>query len=250
MLRLLVAVPTFNERDHVALVITEIRRYVSDVVVVDDGSDDGTTKIVEETAGIQKIFHLHNYGYGQSLISAFNYAIKSKYDWLITMDCDEQHEPALLPDFIQAIKRNNADIISGSRYLQVADREGEPPIDRRRINMHITRALNELLSLSLTDAFCGFKAYRCTSLAKLSIDVQGYAMPLQLWVQAVHQGLRIREIPVRLIYNDPNRHFGGGLDDPEYRLEHYRSVLCSELKKTQLLQKCGSMDGQGSLVCP
>jgi dolichol-phosphate mannosyltransferase len=91
--------------------------------------------------------------------------------------------------------------------------------------------LNERLGLNLTDAFCGFKAYRVGSLKKLKLDVDGYAFPMQFWIQAVAAGLRIREIPVKLIYNDLKRSFGGPLDDPSVRLNHYRCVLHRELRR-------------------
>ncbi len=236
MPQVLVAIPTFNERSHVRDVIAEVRKYVPDVLVVDDGSTDGTRELVEKITGIQTISHPENYGYGQALISAFHHAIHNGYEWLITIDCDHQHEPEFIPDFMAAARQDDADIISGSRYLRLYEGNGDPPADRRRINQTITHLLNHLLGLQLTDAFCGFKAYRTSGLEKLSIDVPGYAMPLQLWVRAVDRGLRVREIPVRLIYNDPNRHFGGGLDDPEFRLKHYLSVLYNELKKRQVTE--------------
>jgi dolichol-phosphate mannosyltransferase len=81
------------------------------------------------------------------------------------------------------------------------------------------------LGLSLTDAFCGFKAYRVPALAKLTITEPGYGMPLELWVQAAHLGLRIVELPVPLIYLEEERSFGGSLDDGRKRLEYYHRVL-------------------------
>ena len=78
------------------------------------------------------------------------------YDWLITMDCDQQHEPAAIPMFMAEARRGTADIISGSRYLHPeleSSRNGQPPADRRAINQTITRIINERLGLSLTDAF-------------------------------------------------------------------------------------------------
>ena len=85
--------------------------------------------------------------------------------------------------------------------------------------------LNDRLGLGITDGFCGFKAYRVQSLRDFSITVPGYAMPMQFWVQAWRAGLRISELPVRLIYNDPTRHFGGLLDDPSSRIQHYLAVF-------------------------
>jgi dolichol-phosphate mannosyltransferase len=115
--------------------------------------------------------------------------------------------------------------------------------------MTITKALNEALGLELTDAFCGFKAYRCASIKRLTLNIPGYAMPLQLWVQAVHHDLRIREIPVRLIYNDPNRHFGGMLDDPDARLAHYLQVLAGELAGVDLPATAVQKDRVDAVGC-
>ena len=152
------------------------------------------------------------------------------------MECDEQNEPASLPAFYEAIERDDADIISGSRYLNGGASTngtsiGSPPADRRAINGTITDMVNRTLGLSLTDAFCGFKAYRVSAMRKLALNEQGYAFPLQFWVQATAAGLRINEIPIRLIYNDPNRSFGGPLDDAAIRLGHYKEVFEKELAK-------------------
>ena len=95
----------------------------------------------------------------------------------------------------------------------------------KRINLIITNELNQALDLELTDAFCGFKAYRQEALTKLSITETGWGMPLQLWVQAACAGLRIKEIGVPRLYLDPKRAFGGMLNDADARLEYYRRVL-------------------------
>jgi dolichol-phosphate mannosyltransferase len=87
------------------------------------------------------------------------------------------------------------------------------------------------LGVELTDSFCGFKAYRVEALRRLRLSEDGYAFPMQFWVQAAANGLRVREVPVKLIYNDPNRSFGGPLDDPSIRMAHYRRVLHCELER-------------------
>jgi dolichol-phosphate mannosyltransferase len=229
-MRTLVAIPTYNEEKHVERVLAETLRFANHVLVVDDGSTDATPCLLPRLP-VEVIRHATNRGYGRSLQDAFRWAEVDGYDWVITMDCDEQHEPAAIPRFLEAIREDDADIISGSRYLQVYEGDDAPPAQRRAINGEITRELNERLGLNLTDAFCGFKAYRVSTLSKIKLDVDGYAMPLQLWVRAVAAGLRVREIPVRLIYNDPNRTFGGPLDDPAIRIAHYREVLHCELTK-------------------
>ncbi len=225
----LLAIPVFNEETHLPSVLREARRFCSNILVVDDGSTDATPRILRAERAIHVLTHCENRGYGKSLADSFTFARRHKFEWLITMDCDEQHEPAQIPHFLEAATRGDADIISGTRYPHGHDVDLSAPPDRRRINRIITQALNRCLGLGLTDAFCGFKAYRVSALDRLRITVPGYAMPMQFWVQAARAGLRVREIPVRLIYNDPNRHFGGMLDDPTIRLQHYLDVLETEL---------------------
>jgi glycosyltransferase involved in cell wall biosynthesis len=228
-MRYLVAIPIFNEQAYLTGVLARVRRHADEILVVDDGSTDATPRLLAAERDIHVIRHPVNRGYGQSLISAFCFAQRRCYDWLITMDCDEQHEPAHIPDFLAAAAEDDADIISGTRYLTSFADNNSPPPDRRRINAVITRRLNDELGLGITDAFCGFKAYRVAAVRLLRLTEPGYAVPLQFWVQAVRAGLRIRELPVRLIYNDPNRHFGGVLDDPDARLAHYLEVYKTEL---------------------
>ena len=225
----LVAIPVYNEEQYVDDVLREVRKHTADVLVIDDGSTDATPQRLAALEGIFRITHPENRGYGQSLIDAFCFAARRGYDWVITMDCDEQHEPSRIPHFVVEAENDRADIISGSRYLQVLPDDSMPPSDRQAINARITRLLNDVLGLSLTDAFCGFKAYRVAALRRLRLTIPGYAMPMQFWVQAVRAGLRIVETPVRLIYKDPTRHFGGTLDDPEARVNYYLDVLVSEL---------------------
>ena len=93
----------------------------------------------------------------------------------------------------------------------------------------LTAELNRTLGFHLTDAFCGFKAYRVEALSRLKLTESGYAMPLELWVQAARAGLKVRELPVPLIYLDATRSFGGSLDDAQARLEYYRRVLARSL---------------------
>lgn len=231
-MRVLVAIPVFNEAKYLAKVLAQVLRQGADVLVIDDGSTDETPAILRAFPPVAVIRHPENRGYGQSLIDAFAYASRQAYDWIITIDCDEQHEPARIPAFIAEARRDDTDILSGSRYLQTMAGNTSAPDDRRRINATITKMLNERLGLQLTDAFCGFKAYRVSAMDRLNLTVPGYAFPLQFWVQAWRQGLVIRELPVALIYNDPNRHFGGLLDDPESRLSHYVDVFECELART------------------
>jgi dolichol-phosphate mannosyltransferase len=195
------------------------------VLVVDDGSTDGTRDLLRERGDVHLLVHYRNRGYGAALATAFDFALHEGYDVLVTIDCDGQHEPQRIPEFVKTCIDEDADIVSGSRYLRSFQGDSAPPEDRRRINHIITHEVNEQLGLRLTDGFCGFKAYRVPVLAKLDITESGYAMPLEVWAQAADLGLKIVELPVPLIYLDLERSFGGSLDDAAIRLGVYREVL-------------------------
>ena len=180
--RFLTALPVYNERTHVGPVLDEVTRYAGDILVVDDGSTDGTSELLAARSDVRVIRHETN---------------------------------------------------RGSRYLSNKDKAGQAPAERRQINTEITRELNQRLGLQLTDGFCGFKAYRVAALAKMRITEPGYGMPLELWVQAAHLGLRIVEIPVPLIYLEEVRSFGGSLDDGRKRMEYYHRVLDSAINAAE-----------------
>ena len=239
---ILLGIPVYNEQDHVAKVVGEIRKLFGCVLVIDDGSTDDTPLLLARQS-VEVIRHAENRGYGRSMQDMLRWAKFDGYEWLITMDCDEQHEPAAIPLFIEAIERDGADVISGSRYLQRTAEDHSPPPDRRTINTTITDELNTRLGLSLTDGFCGFKAYRVAACERLSLTVDGYDFPMQFWVQAAARGLRIEELPVRLIYNDPSRSFGGPLDDPPTRLEHYRRTMHDEIRRCAAALPSAATDG-------
>ncbi|MCC6580408.1 MAG: glycosyltransferase family 2 protein [Phycisphaeraceae bacterium] len=229
-MRTLLAIPVYNEQRHVIRVLERVKAYAEDVLVIDDGSTDQTPCLLGQLA-VDVIRHARNRGYGRSMIDAFRWAQCYRYDWVITMDCDEQHEPEALPRFHEAMAKDDADVISGSRYLRDCLCGDPPPEDRRKINQIITRMVNQRLNLSLTDGFCGYKAYRVSAIRKLDLTEPGYAFPLQFWVQAAAHDLRIVELPVRLIYNDPNRSFGGPLNDSTHRLAHYQQVFDAEMAR-------------------
>jgi len=240
----LVALPVFDEVKSVDQVLDLVASYADRILVVDDGSTDGTSELLAKRDDIILVNHSENRGYGAALMTAFEYAAEQKYEVLITVDCDGQHEPQRIQQFVKKSVESGADIVSGSRYLKSFDEDSPPPEQRRLINYKVTQTLNQRLGFELTDAFCGFKAYKVSILNKLKLTETGYAMPLELWVQAACNKLSVVEEAVPRIYLDENRSFGELLDDPEKRLKYYYDVMnkafaalpndCEKIKKIRV----------------
>ncbi len=230
--KILVAIPVFNE---IAAynIIQRVKNFSPDVLVIDDGSTYSLRKGLLHVENIHMIVHPRNLGYGKAIIDACMYAVKNGYDYLVTIDGDGQHEPEEIALFLKEIPFYDYDILSGSRYLSPMKAGTDVPMERYLINKRITGILNRITGFGLTDSFCGFKAYKVERLKVLHLTEYGYGMPLQLWIQAWKTGLRVREIPVKLIYKDIAKHFKGVLEDPETRLQYYKNVVRKALADTE-----------------
>lgn len=219
-----VLLPVYNESLTVGGVLDAVRRYFSgEVIVVDDGSTDETPMVLAARNDVCVLHLDRNCGYGCALKCGFRLAADLGVTRLVTMDCDGQHEPAHIPQFLSALD-GGVDIVSGSRYLPSSESIGEAPPQRQEVNRRITEVLNRVTGWGLTDAFCGFKAYGMESLARMALGEPGYAMPLEVWAEAHRLGLKVTEIPVERIYCDHDRSFGPALDDADARYAYYMRV--------------------------
>lgn len=236
--KILVAIPVFNEIA-VFHIVQQVKNFAQDVLVIDDGSTMSLHKELRKVKNIRMIVHSRNLGYGKAIIDAFQYAIRNQYEYLLTIDGDGQHEPEEIQLFLQKMPFFTYDILSGSRYLYPREIDEEMPRERYIINRKITALVNRITGFCLTDSFCGYKAYKVEKLKLLHLTEYGYGMPLQLWMQAWKAGLRIREIPVRLIYKDLTKRFHGILEDPDTRLKYYKAVIRKELADTWLHKVSG-----------
>ena len=225
-----VVLPVYNEGTTVGGVLDAVRRvYDGVVIVVDDGSTDRTAGVLAARGDVSVVTHTENAGYGRSLIDGFAVALADGAERVVTMDCDGQHEPAHIPEFLAAL--DDCDIASGSRYLADSPVVGKAPPARQDINRRVTALINATTGWSLTDAFCGFKAYRASALRAMRLTECGYALPLELWAEAHRAGLCVVELPVARIYFDGDRSFGQDLDDPERRLGYYLRVWQRALER-------------------
>jgi glycosyltransferase involved in cell wall biosynthesis len=228
-MRFAVILPVYNEEATLEKVLKQVFEYKeADVVVVDDGSVDRTPKILKNLPVKAVIRHPQNLGYGQTLIDGFKFAIENNYQHCVTMDADDQHEPGFITCFLEKLEQY--DIVSGSRYLDPFLAGDKPPADRLEVNHLVTQKVRELTGYPLTDSFCGFKGYRVSGLKKMKLTETNYGFPLQVWMQAARNGLKVTECAVPLIYLDPKRNFNNQFTGQDERLKHYFSVLEREKK--------------------
>lgn len=217
--------PVYNEEATLSAVLDAVRaRFDGEIIVVDDGSSDATPEILRSRGDARVVTFATNRGYGAALSKGLHDAREGGAEVAVSMDCDGQHEPRHIPEFLGAMQEGGADILSGSRYLPGSGAAGSAPRQRREVNKVVTEEINRVTSWGLTDAFCGFKAYRLDALQDLQLSEPGYAMPMELWAKAWRAGLHVRELPVERIYFDHDRSFGQDLDDPEKRLRYYLRV--------------------------
>ena len=127
----LAALPVYNEAGYVDEVLNQVTKYADNVLVINDGSTDATADRLANWPRVNVVDHGVNRGYGAALKSAFQFAIDHRYEFLITLDCDGQHQPQRIPRFLSACK--NADIVSGSRYLKNFPGDSQPPAPKARI---------------------------------------------------------------------------------------------------------------------
>lgn len=228
-MRFAILLPVYNEAPTLERVVKKLSDFAeADVVVVDDGSTDATPSILERLKVAAIIRHDKNLGYGQTLMDAFRFVIDHGYGSCVTLDADEQHEPAFIPRFLEDLTR--FDIVSGSRYLNPLLATDHPPPERLEVNEIITAKLKHLTGYNLTDSFCGFKGYRVDGLKKLRLTETNYGFPLQLWLQAAKVGLTVVECAVPLIYKDHTRNFNNRFNTRDERLNHYLEVMEREAK--------------------
>jgi dolichol-phosphate mannosyltransferase len=209
--RVLVIVPTYNERENLPRIISRIRSSVpgADVLVADDNSPDGTGALADELAAADDHVHVVHRkgkeGLGAAYLHGFAWGMEHGYDVLVEMDADGSHPPEQLPDLLERIDAG-ADLVLGSRYVpggSVVNWPRSREVLSRGGNLYARLALG----IDLRDATGGYRAFRRTTLEKLDlhdISSQGYCFQVDLALRAIRRGLRVEEVPITFV----EREFG------------------------------------------
>jgi len=201
--RALVIVPTYNERENIErLIATVLAQDASlDILVVDDGSPDGTGEIVDRIAAENSRVHAthrpRKMGLGTAYLTGFRWALEHDYAYVFEMDADFSHDPAHLPQFLDAIQ--NADLVLGSRYRNGRVTVVNWPMTRLLLSYCANIYARVVTGLELGDATGGFKCFRRSVLEAIPLDEvrsNGYAFQIEMSFRAIRKGFRITEIPI------------------------------------------------------
>ena len=199
----LVIIPTYNERDNIARIIDQVlaRDERLDVLVVDDGSPDGTGAIVDGVKAtnprVDVIHRERKLGLGTAYRTGFKWALARDYRFVFEMDADFSHDPAHLSQFLEALQ--GADLVIGSRYRNGRVTVVNWPVGRLLLSYLANVYARVVTGLALFDSTAGFKAFRREVLEAIELDdvrSSGYAFQIEMNFRAWKKGFRIVEIPI------------------------------------------------------
>ena len=201
--RALVIVPTYNERENIRRLVDTVLRQDGrlEVLVVDDGSPDGTGQLVAELSAEEPRVHLleraQKMGLGTAYIAGFRWALERDYRYVLEMDADFSHDPAHLPQFLSAIE--DADVVVGSRYQQGRVTVINWPIGRLILSYSANLYARAVTGLPMWDTTAGFKCFRREVLEAIDfsrVRSNGYAFQIEMHFRAWKRNFRIVEIPI------------------------------------------------------
>ncbi|MFI0356151.1 polyprenol monophosphomannose synthase [Actinomadura sp. 9N407] len=203
--RVLVIIPTYNERDNIEAITGRVRQAVptADVLVVDDASPDGTGELADGLAKAdEQVRVLHRTGkegLGPAYIAGFRWAADHGYDVMVEMDADGSHQPEELPRLLSAL--SDADLVIGARYVP-----GGEVRNWSKRRQALSRGANTyarlMLGVPLHDSTGGFRAFRAATLQKIGladVDSRGYCFQIDLALRTLREGLRVVEVPITFL---------------------------------------------------
>ncbi len=209
MERALVIIPTFNERENLPRLVPSVlsRDERLEILVVDDNSPDGTGQLADEIAASERRVHvLHRQkkeGLGKAYLAGFAWAIARGYDAIFEMDADFSHDPAHLPQFLEAIEKY--DVVLGSRYLHGRVTVVNWPIGRLLLSYFANIYARTVTGLPIADATGGYKCFRRQVLEAIDLDCvesNGYTFQIEMSFRAWKKGFRLGEIPIVFVDRD------------------------------------------------
>lgn len=188
-------IPAYREGGRIGSVVTEVLKFIPDVMVVDDGSPDETAGEAER-AGAIVIRHGVNRGKGAALDTGFNAARERGFDCVITMDGDGQHAAADLPRFMESYTRTGVPVLVGNRMADT----GSMPWVRLMTNRFMSWLLSREMGQRVPDTQCGYRLYELAVVPAISAESKGFAAESEILMELSRKGVKIGSVPVATIY--------------------------------------------------
>lgn len=205
--KVIAVIPAYNEEKNIAKVVKEVKNYVDQVVVVDDCSKDETA-FLSQNQGAEVIKHLINRGQGAALETGNQYALKKGADIVVHFDADGQFLAKEIPEMIEPIKKEQADIVFGSRFLK---KKSKIPWFKEKIIIPLARLVNKLFfHISLTDPQSGFRALSAKAVKEIKIENDRMAHCSEIMGKAFALNLRVKEVSTTVIYHNFGQSLGQG----------------------------------------
>ncbi|MGH7544435.1 MAG: glycosyltransferase family 2 protein [Gemmatimonadota bacterium] len=209
--KLVAVIPAYNEAGHIGPVVRAVRKFADEVVVVDDGSVDGTSAEAR-AAGARVYRHLVNRGLGGGIATGLRAALEAGADIVVTLDGDGQHVPSEVLEVAKPIIKGEADLAIGSRML---DPHGMPFV-RRVANRCANLATWALFGVHVSDTQSGFRALSRRAAEALDLRTSRMEVSSEIVAEAARHGFRIAEVPITVIYTEyslsKGQSFGVGLE--------------------------------------
>jgi glycosyltransferase involved in cell wall biosynthesis len=196
--KIVICIPAYNEAESVAKIVERAKKYASEVIVYDDGSEDNTGQIAK-ASGATVLHGSRNKGYGAALCTLFRTARKINADIMVTLDSDGQHDPDQIPGVLEPLIKGHCDIVIGSRFINPENKLKVPKYRSFGIRT-ITRVTCAASYSNITDAQSGFRAYNKKALTEIDIFEEGMEVSTEILLRAKEKNLRIAEVPIRVNY--------------------------------------------------
>ena len=207
-MKILCIIPAYNEEKNIAKTVKSAKKYINDVLVVNDGSKDKTKQVAKET-GAKVISHIINRGQGAGLETGNEYARRHRYDIVVHFDADGQFLVSEIEDLIKPILHEDYEIVLGSRFLE---KKSKMPWIKKHIIHSLARIVNRIFfGIKLSDPQSGFRAMSVNAAKKIKIEQDEMAHCSEILHKAFKYKLRIKEVPMTVIYNHFGNNFSGGL---------------------------------------
>lgn len=211
MEKIMIIIPAYNEEDSIVKVLQSLNFPPRDIIVVDDGSTDNTVSKAQ-SLGVHVIKHGKNIGKGMAHRTGFNFALKERAKWVITIDADGQHCPEDLLKFVKAIEEKRGDMIIGERKISIRTM----PFVRFFTNLWTSLVVSVLGGKRVKDAQSGYRAISKEILTSILLSTNNFQTESEIIIKAARKGFEIASVPIKTIYNKSYSYIKPSLDTARF----------------------------------